>query len=62
MTRAETNEEIIHCSVCDGDHYGPECVTCGGCGGVTADMGRNVACDECGDPLPYHDFHGRLVG
>ena len=27
-------------------------VTCSNCGNEQADMGRNVACEECGDPMP----------
>lgn len=27
-------------------------VTCANCGNEQADMGRNVACEECGDTMP----------
>lgn len=40
---------------------GPRFVTCPFCGSEQADMGVNVACEECGEgPMPYYDDKGEL--
>lgn len=37
-------------------------VTCPKCENEQADMGRGVACEECGyGPMPYHDADGELI-
>ena len=37
-------------------------VACLGCEHEQGDMGRNVACEECGrGPMPYYDKDGELI-
>lgn len=45
-----------------GDNPDPtQWVTCPNCGEEQADMGRNVACESCGDLMPYHDEEGQVI-